>query len=146
MTFSLRIKNGDLALQNRSLSVVEGPDKLVQDLTCNILTPRRFYENYPEFGTEIESTVIGQSNWDMAMMYVEAEIKRICKFYQDVQKVRHEYDAQTNRRLSQTADEILLRVINIEMKQINDVLVAKVEIETGENSLTELYIPVPSGK
>lgn len=149
MSFSLQLKDGDLALSGTSLGTVENSDKLQQDLICAILTPLGFDELHPSFGSTLEANIIdpnaqeiiGSRNWRQVATIVRNELLRLCQNYQAQQIARNESDASRFGRFTLTPEEILLSVIDIRFIQAEDKLVCTLELEIGNNTL-ELQIPV----
>lgn len=140
MSFSLAIRNGDLALNGNSFATVTEGAKVFQDLRCALLTPFEFYEKYPEYGSQLES-VIGEHDWKKAATLVKGEIQRICSEYQSRQISRNRADSVTYGRLTITPSETLLRINNIEFIQVENHLIVKVQLLLGAGEV-ELNIPV----
>src|SRR6476661_2816084 len=92
MSWSLALRNGDLAISGRSLGQTTGPSKLVQDLRCALLEPRGFDDLHPTFGSLIDggqdefgnqvAPLIGSTNWELAVLRIESEIRRIAADHQ----------------------------------------------------------------
>ncbi len=151
MSFSLRIENGDLALFGTELAKVEGADKLQQDLAVAILTPLGFDELHPLFGSIlVENLVdqgivdlIGTNNFRRAATLVNAELRRLCRNYQEQQINRNENDVVKFGRYTLTPNEILVAVKNVIFKQSEDHLLCELQLEIGTNSVT-IPIPIPN--
>jgi hypothetical protein len=150
MSFSLLIQNGDLALNGTALGKVEGGQKLVQDLSCAVLTPIGSYEEHPDFGSALDGgvtsngykeSVIGESDWHKAATVVRSEIQRICTNYQRQQMARNVADGETYGKSTLTPPEILLSVQNIEVVEAQDNLLAAVRIATGIETI-QANIPI----
>lgn len=145
MSFSLRLRHGDLALEGNSFGSVSGGQKLVQDLRCALLTPLGFNEDYPEYGSvldgEQENGIIGEINSRMAATRVQAEIGRVCEQYQRQQISRNQADANRFGRPTITPDETLLSVKSIHITPIESKIVAVVTLQTGGGHI-KVNIPV----
>lgn len=62
LSFDLKLTNGDLSLSNSGdLSIVEGSDKLIQDVVKIITTQIGTNRFYPWYGSPISQTLIGTS-------------------------------------------------------------------------------------
>lgn len=141
MSFSLQIRNGDLALNGNSFGIVSGSAKLAQDLKCAVLTPYQFYEKYPQYGTALEE-LIGESDWGYVATQVRAELQRACSDYQNRQIIRNQEDLNRYGRMTIESNEMLLKIANIEMIQVENHLIAKVRIEVGLKNEIEINVPV----
>lgn len=150
MSFSLRIRNGDLALGGTSLDTVEGGEKLVQDLSCALLTPLGSYEAHPQFGSALDGGitndgytegVFGERDWRKAATIVQAEIQRICTDYQAQQVNRNAADATNYGRPTLTPEETLLSVGGMKFVQAQDRLLATVNLNIGTGTV-QLNVPL----
>src|ERR1700757_2865698 len=121
MSFSLRLEHGDLQLEGNHYATVEGSEKLQQDLVCAILTPYGFDEWHPLFGSILVENLhnegilelIGTKNFRRAATLVNAELRRLCRNYQEQQIKRNESDAIKFGRYTLTPNEILVAVRGI---------------------------------
>jgi hypothetical protein len=148
MSFSLQLKNGDLALSGTSFGTVTDAAKLQQDLTCCILTPLSYEEIHPEFGSTLEENltnpsaeILGTKNWSHAASIIRSELTRICQNYQAQQIARNEDDSIKFGRPTLTPNEILLRIVGIDFTQAEDHLLCRLTLEIGTDTL-ELNIPL----
>lgn len=140
MSESLRLRNGDLALNGRSFDVVSGGEKVMQDLRCALLTQLGSYENQPEFGSSLDS-FIGLANGRDTATLVQAEIQRICAAYQRQQISRNQADGVRFGRMTVTPSETLLAVDKMETVEIEDRLIIVITLKTGSGQVT-LNVPV----
>jgi hypothetical protein len=148
MSFSLELKNGDLALSGTSFGTVIDAAKLQQDLTCTILTPLGFMQLHPDFGSILEENlinpevqIIGSKQWKRAAALVRSELLRICQNYQQQQIARNETDSIKFGKTTLTPGEILIRVVNLEFVQSEDHLLCKLTLEIGNDSF-EVNVPI----
>src|SRR4051812_37950439 len=105
MSWSLQLRNGDLALGGANLGIVTGSQKLTQDLRCAILEKMGTDELHPWYGSLLDGGMdaegvvspgyIGETDWELGALNVQAEIRRIAKQYQDAQAARLENDRLT---------------------------------------------------
>jgi hypothetical protein len=152
MSWSLQLRNGDLALGGTQLGTVTGPQKLVQDLRCALLEPRGWDDAHPSYGSLLDggrddngadmASVIGTSNWERISLRVEGEIRRICALQQQAQLDRAKNDRYTYGESTLAPNELLVRVSSVSMFQAQDTLLARVTLETGTGNVAEIDIPV----
>src|SRR4051794_27221905 len=99
MSWSLELRGGDLAIGGASYGVVTNQAKLVQDLRCAILERMGTDPDHPGYGSLIDGgrlngveqeSVIATDDWDVAVLTVEGEIRRIVDLYQKMQIARSE--------------------------------------------------------
>lgn len=152
MSWSLQLRNGDLTIGGASLGTVNNQAKLVQDLRCAILERMGTDPDHPWFGSLIDGgrlngveqeSLIGTSNWNLAALSIEAEIRRIVSQYQTQQINRTQADRTTYGKPTLTPQELLMSVANVEFFQAQDNLLCRVTLVTGTG--TELPINVPLG-
>lgn len=151
MSYSLMIANGDLSFNGASLNVVEGSEKLIQDLACCVLEPMGTDNAHPAFGSLIDggtdadgnvnTGIIGTPNDGYAESFVSAEIIRICNAYQAQQQARYSEDIQTYGTATITASEALMSVGNIESIQYEDSLQLAATLVTGAGDLS-INLPI----
>lgn len=152
MSWSLQLRGGDLVIGGSSFGTVTNQNKLVQDLRCAILERMGTDEDHPWFGSLIDggrlngteqSSIIATDNWDVAVLAVEGEIRRIVDQYQKQQIVRNEQDRTNYGKPTLTPGELLMGVGSIQFYQAQDNLLCRVTLITGVDS--ELTVNVPLG-
>jgi hypothetical protein len=152
MSWSLQLRAGDLTVGGASFGTVTGSNKLVQDLRCAILERMGTDEDHPWYGSLIDGgrlngteqeSIIATDNWDVAVLQVEAEIRRIVDQYQRGQIARTEQDRTTYGKPTLTPAEVLMGISNMQFYQAQDNLLVKVTILTGADA--EINIAVPLG-
>ena len=134
--------------------MVQGRDKLAQDLTLWLLEPLGTGYSTPAFGSTLNSVVtrdargrqegrfIGQAPIDSLVVEVEAEIDRVLNLYQQdqVQKIRQ---AKSEGRLYlYSKREILNSIDDISSRTDRDVAIVSVGITTGANQDLDLLAQV----
>lgn len=152
MSWSLQIRNGDLALGGAQFGQVTGQAKLAQDLRCAILEQRGHDDMHRGFGSlidggyddfgEYQESVVGSSDWQRVALRVEAEIRRICGEHQARQLERARQDRYQYGQSTLSPDELLLQVSRIDMQQAQDRLLVTVSIITGNGNHVTLNVPV----
>jgi hypothetical protein len=152
MSWSLQLRGGDLVIGGSTFGTVTGQEKLVQDLRCAILERMGTDEDHPWFGSLIDggrlngveqASIIATDNWEMAVLAVESEIRRIVDQYQKAQIVRSEKDRTTYGKPTLLPGEILMGVSNIQFYQAQDNLLCRVTLITGADG--EITVNVPLG-
>jgi hypothetical protein len=152
MSWSLQLRGGDLVIGGATLGTVAGSEKLIQDLRCAILERMGTDEDHPWFGSLIDGgrlngvdqpSIIATDNWDMAILAVESEIRRIVDQYQKSQIIRTEKDRTTYGKPTLLPGEVLMGIGNMQFFQAQDNLLCRVTFITGANS--EITVNVPLG-
>jgi hypothetical protein len=152
MSWSLHLRNGDLALGGTRLGQVTGAQKLVQDLRCALLEPRGWDDAHPTYGSLLDggrddngievASIVGTSNWERIALRVEGEIRRITALYQRMQLARAQQDRYTYGESTLSPDELLLNVTAVNMYQAQDTLLVRVTLQTGTGLATQIDIPI----
>jgi hypothetical protein len=152
MSWSLALHNGDIALSGARLGQVSGPSKLVQDLRCALLEPKGFDDLHPTFGSLIDggrddygnqvAPFIGTSDWDLAILRVESEIRRICADHQRKQTERSKNDRYRYGESTLTPDEMLMGIDTINMYQAQDKLLVNVKLSTAAGQGFSIDLPI----
>jgi hypothetical protein len=152
MSWSLKLRNGDLATGGARLGQVTGANKLVQDLRCALLTHRGHNEYHPRYGSIIDGgrtdagdeavSIIGSTDWERVALRVEGEIRRISADHQQQQLARAQKDRYTYGESTLSNDELLLEVTDVAMTQAQDALFVQVTLTTGTGKAIPLNIPV----
>ena len=155
MSWSLQLRNGDLALSGTSLGQVTGGPKLVQDLRCAIMETRGNDDMHPLFGSTIDGGrdengrevqgIVGTSDWEYAALVVQSEIQRIAGEYQRRQLVRAQEDRQRFGESTLSNSELLVSLLRVNYMQANDTLLVDVMLETGRGDQITVTVPVSGG-
>jgi hypothetical protein len=152
MSWSLQLRNGDLALSGTNLGQVSGSEKLVQDLRGAILERMGTDDMHPWFGSLIdggrnadglvELGIIGETDIELAALNLQSEVRRIATQYQETQARRLENDRLTFGASTLDPSEILLSIQSIRVMQAQDRLLVTIEIQTGTGQTINLDVPV----
>lgn len=135
-----------------NFGTVTDQNKLVQDLRCAILERMGTDEDHPWFGSLIDGgrlngvdqpSLIATDDWNVAVLAVEGEIRRIVDQYQKAQIVRTERDRSTYGSPTLTPGELLMGVGDIQFYQAQDNLLCRVTLITGADG--EITVNVPLG-
>lgn len=152
MSWSLQLRNGDLALNGTRLGQTTGAEKLVQDLRCALLERRGTDDAHPRFGSLLDggrgddgrevASIIGESDWDLIAMRVSGEIRRVAAEHQGRQIDRAKRDRLRYGQSTLINDELLADITSIDMIQAQDRLMVQVTLKTGESREITIDIPV----
>lgn len=151
MSWSLQLRGGDLVIGGTTFGTTTGSEKLVQDLRCAILERMGTDEDHPWFGSLIDGgrlngvdqpSIIATDNWDMAVLAVEGEIRRIVDQYQKAQILRTERDRMTYGKPTLSPGEILMGIGSIEFFQAQDNLLCRVILITGADGKITVNVPL----
>lgn len=155
MSWSLRIRNGDLALDGQKLSTTTGFTKLVQDLRCALLEPRSHDPYHPEFGSiidggydefgEYQASMLGETDWDFTALRVETEIRRICSLHQTAQVKRDKEDRTRYGRSTLAPDELISSITDVKILQVQDVMIVNVKVRTATGQVGDINVPIAEG-
>lgn len=134
-----------------SFGTVTQQTKLVQDLRCAILERMGTDEDHPWFGSLIDGgrlngvnqeSLIGTSDWNLAVLSIESEIRRIVDQYQKQQILRTEQDRTTYGKPTLTPGELLMGISNVQFFQAQDNLLCRITLVTGADAEIPLNIPL----
>jgi hypothetical protein len=155
MSWSLQIRNGDLALDGNRLGQVTGTQKLVQDLRCAILEPRGHDDMHPTFGSLIDGgyddngryveSVIATTDWSRAALQIRSEIQRLASDHQRRQVSRSTSDRRTFGESTLGVGELLVDILDIDMVQAADdptKLIVTVTLQVGNGDSLTIDIPI----
>lgn len=151
MSWSLALENGDLALNNNGMAVVSGEAKLLQDLTCYLLTPLGSNDAHTDYGSllngGVENGVIyppiyTDLNDSATQSEIISEIQRVTTAYQNMQLVRAKADQIAYGKSTLSKGEVLLSVDSIN-GTVQDVTVnINVEVSTANGTTANLNVPI----
>jgi len=151
MTWSLALQNGDLAINNSSISVVTGQDKMFQDLECFFLTPLGYDKNNPNYGSillggqdvsgDAYEPITSDLNDGATASEFSTEIQRVLLAYQNMQLARAKQDQTAYGLTTLSRGEVLLTVNEIDITQIQ--VNANINISVTSANGSDLNVTVP---
>ena len=154
MSWSLKLRNGDLVTDGAKLDQVTGAAKLVQDLRCAILEKRGTDDLHRDFGSLIDGGYDDKGNWvdstigeidiDFAVLQIESDLRRIMAMHQQKQVARSKRDRQTYGQSTLDNDEHLYAVEGVDFTQAQDKLMVNVLIQTGTGQQFNIAVPLQS--
>lgn len=151
MSWSLRLRHGDLAVENNQLEAVTAEHKLIQDLRCAILERMGTDPSHPGFGSiidggrrngrEIES-VIGRTDWPYVRLEIEADLRRIVSEYQSRQLARAKSDSLTYNKTTLTTGEVLIGISELQVRRSLDAVFIGVRLRTAAGRTISITVPL----
>lgn len=154
MTYSLNIRGGDLSLGGPGgLSTITGTEKLIQDLKCWILEPMGTDPLHPDYGSMldggnvpgsgVQAGLIGTTLDNVALLKVEAEVKRILTLYQQQQINRIQIEQSIyNGKNTYTFGEVLFSIDSVIATQFKDTVIVNVSIRTANGQTLTFSQPL----
>lgn len=152
MSWSLKLRHGDLVTDGAQLGQVTGAAKLVQDLRCAILERRGHDDMHPSFGSLIDGgyddngqwveSMIGEDDIELVVLRVETDLRRLMYEHQNRQVNRSQADRQKYGISTLDKDELLYSVVSVNFQQAQDKLMVNVLIKTGNGQVFDIAVPV----
>jgi hypothetical protein len=149
MSWSLRLHNGDLTLNQANYGTVTGEAKLAQDLRCYILERMGLDDMHPDYGSILDGGTlsdgteapgfIGLINDDFTQLQIESELQRIVNSYQGLQLARAQDDQLVYGKTTLTRNEILLSA-SFNFDAEGDTLNVTLSLTTAANSTVDLTL------
>lgn len=152
MTWSLKLRNGDLALGTGRYASVSGSDKLVQDLRNHILERMGNDDMHPDFGSLIDGGItpegrvkeglIGGVNDEFTLLQIEVEIRRIIREHQARQLERAKDDRLVYGKATFNRGEVLIALSNVHVERTEDTLKLNLTLATADEAEEDLIFPI----
>jgi hypothetical protein len=152
MTWSLKLRNGDLERSSNQLAKATNETKLVQDLRIQFLTKMGIDDLHPEFGSLLDGgttpdgivhdTFIGTDDKENAKLLIQSELHRIINDYQQKQLTRAKRDKMVYGKATLTPREFVLSVRSINVVEYLDAFNITIELTTAskETQILELLV------
>lgn len=139
MSFSIAVENGDIAVQGDHFAIVNGSDKLQQDLT--IWLKERFKSDrfHPQYGSTLDSYIGGMMT-NSTVYEIESEVNRILRNYQSLQIKKFKEDSS-----SLSPSEILAEVTAVVANPYYDAVDVMVYFKTFQGTNGEIKLNVSVG-
>lgn len=151
MTWSLRLRHGDLDLSSASLGTATDETKLVQDLRCFILERMGTDDLHLDYGSLLDGGirngqyvegVVGNPNNQFTSAAVQAEIRRIVGLYQTQQLDRARSDLALYGKATLTKGEVLLSVSTIDITHDHEYMTVTINLTTGRGTDLSLSLGI----
>lgn len=143
MSWSLKVRNGDLVIGAGRFDTVTRDAKLVQDFRHFLLEGLGHDPDYPWYGSSLEDE-IGEYDWRFAKVRLESEIRRIGSLYQRMQMERAKNDQQRYNKSTLTAGEVLAAIDDVLFYQSADVLRITVVLRTARDTTVAIDATLPA--
>lgn len=126
---TLKIENGDLVISNGAYAVVEGSDKIVQDLGIAVATPYGVDRFHPKYGSVLPNYV-GTPIDEGTKMLVENEMTRIITNYQAVQTTNMNSYIVQGKQSPYNQNELVQSIKELQVVQDYDTLEVTAVVST----------------
>lgn len=140
---TFRIENGDLVLGGEGFALVEGPDKVRQDLGVIVREPLGCDRFHPEWGSLLGGYV-GFVTGASTETLIQAEIARLMSNYMAVQAQVLQSDHLASRSSRFTAGEVVDRVVAVDIQQSLDSYHVRVILNMLSSQDLVVQVPVRS--
>lgn len=108
MSFDLKIKNGDLVINNSQLQTVIDSEKLIQDILKICLTSAGTNPLHPWYGSFLSRTIIGNPNYTSVLVQIaKSQLTTALQNLKDLQ------DLQVKSFQRVSADEQINSILDI---------------------------------
>src|SRR4051812_13042423 len=143
MSWSLKIRNGDLVLFGTRFDTVTQENKLAQDFRCFILERMGSDDMHPWYGSLLDGgvqdgmevlSVISTTDWNYASLEIESDIRRMAGIYQQMQVRRAKRDRTKWGKSTLTRGELLIGISGIRFTSTEDLLYVTISIVTGNGT------------
>ncbi len=111
MSFDLKIINGDLLINNGSLTTCINSDKLIQDILKMVLTEAGSNPMHPWYGSFVSRTIIGNPNYNNVLIQIAKS-----QLTTALNKLKQLQDLQVKSFQRVTADEQLASIGDISIQ------------------------------
>ncbi len=139
MSFSIAIENGDIAIQGDHFKLVDGTEKLTQDLT--VWLKERFQSDrfHPQYGSTLDNYIGGVIS-NVTVYEIESEVNRVLRNYQSIQVKKFREDPSKF-----SPAEILAEITNISSNIYYDYLEIYVYFKTYQGTNGKIKLDVSVG-
>ena len=135
MSLSLKVVNGDLSVTAGKFDLVQGQDKLIQDLTLWLVEKYRDDRFHPTFGSILDNFIGGVINANDTIVRVQSETLRVLSNYQQTQLARFK---ETPNKFQPS--ELLQSVNGVNVSLSYDKVIVLIRITTQARTTTSLSV------
>lgn len=135
MSFSLKVINGDLAITAGSFDIVDGTEKLKQDLTLWLTERYRDDRFHPTYGSILDGYIGEVINPQDTIVRVHSEVLRVLSNYQQIQLARFR---ETPNKFQPS--EIVQQVNGVDVSLSYDKVIVLVRITTAAKTSTIITV------
>ena len=134
MSFSLKLGEGDLSLRGSTFDIVQGRDKLVQDLDLWLRERYGADRFHVRMGSVLQDFIGGIIN-NSSSVAVQKEILRILQNYKAVQTKAIKENPQKF-----SASEMLVSIEDVQVTVLFDTIYATIKFRNGVNQMSSLTV------
>lgn len=135
MSLSLKVVNGDLSVTAGKFDIVQGKDKLTQDLTLWLTERYRDDRFHPTYGSILDGYIGGVINAQDTIVRVQSETLRVLSNYMQIQMARFRESPQKFQ-----PSELLQSVNGVEVSLSYDKVIVLVRITTAARTTTSISV------
>ncbi len=135
MSLSLKVVNGDLSITAGTFDVVQGSEKLTQDLTLWLTERYRDDRFHPTYGSILDGYIGGVINAQDTIVRVQSETLRVLSNYQQIQLARFR---ETPSKFQPS--ELLQQVNGVDVSLSYDKVIVLVRITTAARTTTTVTV------
>lgn len=135
MSISLKVVNGDLSITAGKFDLVQGTDKLKQDLTLWLTEKYRDDRFHPTYGSILDGYIGGVIDAEETVVRVQSEALRVLSNYQQIQIARFK-EVPSKFQPS----ELLQSVNGVEVSLSYDKVVVLIRITTAARTTTTVSV------
>lgn len=128
MSYSLKITNGDLTARGSHLDIVQGVDKLIQDIDLWLREQYQVDRFHISFGSILDNFIGGVID-NTTKVEVQAEVLRVMNNYQNLQLIRFKNNPQKF-----SPDELLNQITSIQVNISYDKVIVSLFFTTAAGS------------
>jgi hypothetical protein len=135
MSLSLKVVNGDLSVTAGKFDLVQGSEKLKQDLTLWLTERYRDDRFHPTYGSILDGYIGGVINAQDTIVRVQSETLRVLSNYMQIQMARFRESPQKFQ-----PSELLQSVNGVEVSLSYDKVIVLVRITTAARTTTSISV------
>lgn len=135
MSLSLKVVNGDLSITAGKFDIVQGLDKLKQDLTLWLTERYRDDRFHPTYGSILDGYIGGVINANDTIVRVQSETLRVLSNYMQIQMARFRENP-----LKFQPSELLQSVNGVDVSLSYDKVIVLVRITTAARTTTSISV------
>jgi hypothetical protein len=135
VSISLKVVNGDLSITAGRFDLVQGTNKLTQDLTLWLTERYRDDRFHPTYGSILDGYIGGVINAQDTIVRVQSETLRVLANYQQIQMARFRESPNKFQ-----PSELLQSVNGVDVSLSYDKVIVLVRITTAARTTTALSV------
>lgn len=135
MSLSLKVVNGDLSITAGSFDIVDGTEKLKQDLSLWLIERYRDDRFHPAYGSILDGYIGGIINAQDTVVRVKSETLRVLSNYQQIQIARFRESPNKFQ-----PSELLQQVNGVDVSLSYDKIIVLVRITTAAKTNTTVTV------